>query len=155
MAEDNENWLDHLRREIRSLPPEYAARRQRLLDLRTAFHLEVARAFEVALGDELATLPQGTHEERRDLASWVNRQTRELGLSVASPKSGGPVTVVAGYRDDANSSRFQLVERTPDGHRRSTATPRLAGLKLCQDPTRREAATERFDRSRGPAGRGG
>jgi hypothetical protein len=145
-------WVLALRHDLKSLPVDYTGCRERLQQYRAIFQRELAATLEPRLNVELCARPQHNYDDKRELASWVNREAGELGLSPVCQKTGKPATIAANYRDDGSkSSRFQFIVRT-NGERHVYTVPNLSDLHLCEDPARREGPSERFEKEQRGSG---
>jgi hypothetical protein len=143
-------WVKLLREELSHVSGDYVEVRAALAQARKIFHRELAQAFQPHLNAELFALPQNDYEQMKALASWVNRETRELGLAIRGQKVGGPAIVQASYRDrEETSARFRIVETSEAGVRQYANLPRLQDVQLTVDAPRREGPAERFRRDRG------
>ncbi len=139
--EDQTDWRDRLRRTLRAAPSDYAGRRAALLDASHFVRAEIAAALEPALNAHLRTLPHDAYEEKRALATWVNRELHEIGLTIRCPKTGRPSILVADVRagGDDEKGRFRIEARDENGKTaRTFCSTRLPDLELMEEPPRRE-----------------
>ena len=113
----------------------------RVTELRTAFHRFLAEQLQSRLNAHLKTVPQESYQEKQALASQVNRELRELGLSIRCPRTGLPAILIADVREPSEgSSRFRLEVATAEGGRRRTYTAAtLPDLELMVDNPRCES----------------
>lgn len=134
---------------------DYTKQVEGLRELRTAFHQELAAAFEPAFNAALDQTPQDNLDEKRQLCTDANATLKSLGLAINCPKTGQPAIMVADVqgRDD-DQGRFRLEVRAIRGHSSRTFSSRtLTHFELVGDPVRPEgSARERrmpgSDRSR-------
>lgn len=54
---------------------------------------QIAAILEPQIAKEFSQSPQGTYEDKRALASWLNRECKHFGISVKCPKSGRPAVI--------------------------------------------------------------
>jgi hypothetical protein len=102
---------------FQDLPPDYTARRSVLLEAHRVFREELASALEPALNAHLATMPQHSYEEKKDLAKWINAELRQFGLAIRDPKSGGRSILQGNPGDDPHIGRFRLDHTDNSGKR--------------------------------------
>ncbi len=97
----------------------YAEIRERAKSVRSIIMAEIARALTASLNAEAKQRPQDTLIEKRELASWVNHELRQLGLTLAFPGTGRPaiLTATPGRRDADEGSRFRLESKDDRGRR--------------------------------------
>jgi hypothetical protein len=139
--EERLGWVTLLRQLMTHAPSDYAKAMQEFLALRSTFHEVLVAEFSMRLNHEMANRPQNTLQQKRDLASWVNKEARTLGLCVKGPKAGGATIVTASYRDDEErTARYQLVEQLPDGKRAYTNIGSLKDLRFGVAAVRTEGA---------------
>jgi hypothetical protein len=121
---------------------DYTKQVEGLRELRTAFHQELAAAFEPAFNAALDQTPQDNLEEKRQLCVDANATLKSLGLAINCPKTGQPAIMVADVqgRDD-DQGRFRLEVRASSGHATRTFSSRsLPSFGLVADPLRPEGA---------------
>lgn len=150
MPGSDDEEINEIRKRVRSRleqrPESWAERAKAARELRLTILKEIASSLEPVLNAEASARPQDTLEEKQDLATWLNRELRELGLAVACPPSQLPGIVVAdaGRTAEDGSSRFRIEAHHPDGRRvRSASTAWVPSLELVVDPPRREGGSRR------------
>jgi len=91
----------------------------RALRIRSMVAGEIAAAITDSINAEAAQRPQDSLAEKRELASWVNHELRQLGLALAFPGTGRPaiLTATPGRRDADEGSRFRLEAKDERGRR--------------------------------------
>ena len=121
---------------------DYTAKLAALRTLRTAFHEELAAAFDPVLNQYVRSEPQHTAEDCSDLASLINEHARLLGLSLRCPRSGRPATLVVdreGKGSDPDLPRWRLQITDDRGRRQRHLNSRsLPDLELMPAPPRIE-----------------
>lgn len=145
MTEKNTDDLAELRRLVRKViesgPGGFEAHAERARGVRSAVHAEIASALGPVLNAHLNTLPQDTLVEKREIAAWVNRELRQLGLAIRSPVSDSPGILVANPGrdgDQGEKSRFNIITRDAAGRRYSPSSGWVPELELVEDPPRKE-----------------
>lgn len=112
-----------LRRTLANLPRDYFSAAETVRALRAVFQAEIASAMEPRFNEHIRAQPRHDYDDKRTLAGWINRELRDLGLSVRCPDSGRPATLLADYRaDSGRESRFRIETIDAKGHRRRTFT---------------------------------
>ena len=147
-GEDQTDWRDRLRQKLSSAPTDYAGRRAALSDVSHSVRRQIAEALQPVLNAHVRTLPHETYEEKRMVASWVNRELHELGLTIRCPKTGTPSILVADLRsgDEDSKGRFRIEARDETGRTtRTYCSTRLPDLELMEEPPRRENFARQSD----------
>lgn len=119
--------------------------------LRQVLHEELASEFAHVLNERIKTAQAQceTHDQRRQLAMWVNAELDLLGLSIVHPDTGKPGTLVADCDSVAQreqSSRFRIVDRGSDHRRVSGVMHAVPLLELMPDPPRGAGRHRGFSR---------
>lgn len=91
---------------VAAIPQPYGKKHEALLKLSIATRAAIARVLEPALNEEAKSHPQNTYEEKKQLAKWINAETRRLGLALKAPKTGEPCFIVATTGNNPNVGRF-------------------------------------------------
>lgn len=123
-----------------STSPEYVAASKDLALLDNLVREEIAERLAGPLNAYLHTAPQDTHEQRQEIAAWVNAQLRSRHLAIRDPESGWPAILIANRGGKSgNVSRFWLQTRDQIGKtRRSMGVATLPDLVLMPDTERVE-----------------
>jgi hypothetical protein len=135
---------------LAGLPETYPERYAALQKLRHAFHREIACSLEPVLNSHVAGRPQNSPDERKELATWINQQLRDIGLAVQCPKTKHPASLIVDwqYADDPEITRFRFAFRSDSGRSCHGAARReLPYLQLTEHLPRIESLA-RFYRSR-------
>ena len=122
------------------------------------FHEELAAALAPRLNEHLATVPQQTIEQMRDVATGLNAQLKQLGLAIRSPAGGHASWLVAETKSAAEPGvcRYRFFETNERGRaKRRLACRTLPALTLMPLPARIESFAKRYadragDEDRGP-----
>lgn len=117
------------------------------------FFEECAHRLEPALNARIAQMPQATYEDKKELSKWINHEVRNLGLSVACPKTGRPAYITGHPGNDKRVGRFVFHALNPDGTRTTSLTVvRLPQLRLIGASTEvtRGSWVERTQSGHGP-----
>lgn len=123
-----------IKRHLDGLPTGYEARRKHLIHLTDAVRQEIAAALEGPLNEHIAALPQGTYEEKKDLAKWVNAELRRFGLAIKAPKTGHPCLIVGTTGNRPEIGRFVFDYTDAQGQRQHPASfAELPKLELTLD----------------------
>jgi Ran GTPase-activating protein (RanGAP) involved in mRNA processing and transport len=129
------------------LPDEYEARRRVLCTLTDAVREQVRRAMEPALNQRAAALPQGTYDEKKELAKWVNGELRRFGLAIRC--KGKRCFLMGNPGGQPGIGRFVLEYTDDQGKRHHPLTSvTLPHLELMLDDLERTAFGERVSRMR-------
>lgn len=83
-----------LRRLFDSVPESAEERSQVLAGLRWEFHNLLAKSLEPVIREHVRRCDSTSYVERQQVASWVDRFTRELGVTTADPETGKPGLLV-------------------------------------------------------------
>jgi hypothetical protein len=139
---------------LEAMPQDYPTRYERI----TAMRHDIQRAFASALTEPLnqhvSSLPQTTLEEKREIASSINRDLRLLNLAARCPETGRAAILLAesGYLDRSSKFRFKSIDEA--GHRwRRGISERAPRLELMEAPPREEALARGKRGGDGPARR--
>ncbi len=138
---DQSDWHDKLRQFLRASSSKYADRRAVLLQIRHTIQSDIAEALQPAMNEHLRSAPHETYEEKQALATWVNRELHEIGLTIRCPKTGWPSILVADVRGSGHDAqgRFRIEARDEQGKTmRTYSSTRLPELDLMEEPPRRE-----------------
>lgn len=147
MAENDEkpDWIVYLRHDLAALPADYEASYAEIVKCRHQFFREISQALEGRLNAHLHTLPRETLAEKRNIATMVNRDLRELNLCVRCPHTGSPAILVAdfsGHSDGTSRFRYEMVSET--GRRlKKLASRDVPTLELQEAPQRIENLADR------------
>jgi hypothetical protein len=104
-----------LTRAFEGLPQDYDALSPALSALREAFFTNVAKTLDPAIHKHFQSVHVETFAERKRLAGWVDRVTREHGVTTADPQTGKPGLVIAERPlspDHRNQSHYGMVITT-------------------------------------------
>jgi hypothetical protein len=134
------------------LPVSPDERLAQLQSLRRAFYLVLAKQAEPALNTAAAGRPHETSEERRELAAWVNKTVRDLGLALIYPEAANEAAILlaeASGRGQQREQKFRFQSRSRAGGRiRSSMNWELPELRLMPAPSRVENLSREYaDRS--------
>jgi hypothetical protein len=135
---------------LSDLPKGYAERYKLIEAIRHAFYFELASALETPLNQYLATCPQDSAEERRELAATVNLQLRQVGLSIRSPFTQEPSRLVVDTQnaDHPEITRYRYGSRGPTGRARNHGCLReLPLLELMEAAPRVESFSAAFQKT--------
>lgn len=137
---EQSDWRASLRDSLRSAPSDYEGRRAVLSDVSHAVRGEVAEALQATLNAHLRTMAHETYQEKQAIATWVNRELHELGLTIRCPRTGRPSILVADVRGpDDQQGRFRIEARDENGRTaRTFCSTRLPDIELMEEPPRRE-----------------
>jgi hypothetical protein len=93
------------------------------------------------------SLPAESIQQKRDIASWCNRELHELNLAIRCPRTNKPAILVADTRYDGDiKGRFRLSVRDEGGHLiRSGSWSDVPTLELIQASPRLEPFAKRGD----------
>jgi hypothetical protein len=111
-----EPWRKELlARAFEGLPQDYDDLSPALSALRTAFFTNVATTLDPAIHKHFQSVQAETFAERKRLAGWVDRVTREHGVTTADPETGKPGLVIAEQPlspENRNQSHYSMVIQT-------------------------------------------
>jgi hypothetical protein len=130
-------WALQLSRHLKALPDDLSAAEAGLDEASVAFYSEFVRAIEPRLIAHLRSMPAETHEQRVQLAAWLNGRLRDWGLSLRDPESERPAILLTVPQSARTSHAFRLNIRDADGTRWRALSEGLSGLRLMRDPVRR------------------
>lgn len=144
MAPDNDKgiaeWRSVVRATLKGDARSYEELQKLASTMKQVFQEELASAIGPSLGERVANAPQETLSQRRDLASWCNRELKELGLAIRCPRTSRPAIIISDAREGP-SGRYRLQVRDDNGviYRSWTSdNPRLGRFELMPDSPRRE-----------------
>lgn len=126
-----------------ALPAGYEQRAADLAKLNHEYRQELAAQLTPALNAKIRAMPHGTHEEKKELARWVNEEVERFGLAVKCPNTGLPAKLVGDKGDYTGTGRIQFLTLNAEGKRKPTASPKeLPELELidANPPQEREHA---------------
>lgn len=127
---------------------DYESLHARLMEAREQFHELLAGRLAQAFNKHLASLPQDTLQEKRDLARHANADLRHLGLAVKCPKTGEPAMFYGDPGHIPDKGRFQLGLVSEEAARKRTFTSQtLFQVELMGRPVRREPLAEWAERA--------
>lgn len=110
---------------------DYRAAREAAQRMRLILSQEIAARVEPSFNAEIAAMPQGTYDDKKALSKWINHELRELGLTVACPKTGLSVYLTGNTGNDRQVGRFLFHALQADGQRfASHSTAQLPWLRL-------------------------
>jgi len=125
MSEDSkpyklEPWREELlSRAFDRLPEDFESRSAAVKAIQEGLQGYIPVILHDALNKHLADTKADTFAEKRQVAEWVDRVTRELGVTVCDIKTGNPALIMANRtlspdqkRDSGDGSYFTLVTRT-------------------------------------------
>ena len=138
---DYEELRAALGRALASPAGSYEELAGRALRIRSMVAGEIGAALTDSINAEAAQRPQDSLAEKRDLASWINHELRQLGLTLAFPGTGRPaiLTATPGRRDADEGSRFRLEAKDEHGRRvMSGSLGWVPKLELIESPLRPE-----------------
>lgn len=149
-TESNQARLRTVVREfLAEAPPDYTAIKMRVDVLTTVVREEAAAAIRAPLNHHAANLPQGTYQEKKLLANWLNAEMRGMGLALRCPKSGQPSIIQATIGHNPEAGRFRLDYIDAEGrHHNQTVSVRLPQLDPMPDTTAHTPHRTRGDRKR-------
>ena len=144
--------ISKIKQLIETLPADHYTDAYKAADeLLTLTKQEVAQRLSAPFNAKIRSMPQDTYQQKKDLASWVNTELRNLGLAIRCPKTGNPAILIADVRGDAEeTSRFRLEYTDERGKKvRSWTGYDLSGLtlELRDDIPRKEGPTVRRGRA--------
>lgn len=146
---------DAVRREGLRDGTAYQKVQSALASVRRQVQSAIAETLAPSLNVHLDSQPQDTYSEKRLVATWVNHELHQLGLTIRCPVTGLPAILVADRKGDADEpSRFRLEVRDGSGHKRRTyCSQRLPVLALMEEPPRRENFAARLGGDSGHSSR--
>ena len=97
---------DPFSRLLVQLPSEYPAAHQHLVELNRQYHHAIAAALQPKLNRYLEAQPQDTLADKQRIATSVNSDLRELGLTIRCPTDGSPAILVADIQSGARAEYF-------------------------------------------------
>jgi hypothetical protein len=154
-----EPWRKELlTRAFEGLPQDYDALSPALSALREAFFTNVATTLDPAIHKHFESVRAETVSERKRLAEWMDRVTREHGVTTADPQTGKPGLIIAersGYPEvDGNSyySMFVRAGRHHTGFNRRSIKQDMSDVRLIAAPPNIDEMFEEF-RPEGPGRR--
>jgi hypothetical protein len=128
----------------RTLPADYARRRESLVQLFDACRMEMAGALEPALNARVALMPHETYEDKKTVANYVNAELRRFGLAIRCPRTGLACSLRADPGRRPTIGQFQLDVVNEEGRRiHPYRSVELFPLTLALDDVRRVSYGER------------
>lgn len=125
------------------LPEAFDERHAALKQLRSAFHERLAQVIEPALNQGATERHGETHPQRRRLSAWIDKVTRELGITVYDPRTGSPALLVAESRLRPKPKNWYSLLSAGDGViHRVKQSYELPHLDLKKAPTNIESLFE-------------
>src|SRR5665213_3834754 len=145
-ADGMSEWRERTHLVMEALPDDCVACHARIEELSAAFRWEIAEAMQRRLNAHLKTLPHETFEERKLIASFVNMELRELGLTIRCPKTGKPAILIADVKDaEHDKGRFRLQVCDEKGKNKRTVTCYgMIELELMPDAPRKEGMARKW-----------
>lgn len=115
---------------------EFATIRGRTAAMSKAMREEFAEVAERPFNAAVQSRPHATLVEKQELATWINRELGEMGLTLRCPRSGLPsiLQAVPGHIEGAGRFRFNSVDETGRHFNHFTSTT-LPDFQLMPDPT--------------------
>jgi hypothetical protein len=115
----------------RKVSGDYAAVAAWQKELHSAIQALLIERFEPAFNAQLASMPQATREEKKELCRWANAELRSLGLAIRCPKTGHAAILHTdlGYRPEAGCFQLELTGQE-HGRRRTRTFVSLIPLEL-------------------------
>jgi hypothetical protein len=135
-----------------NLPSETEPQRDALAVIRQAFYHELSKQFQPVVNRFAASQPQHTQEERSVLAVLLNQMTREMGLSLACPRTERPAVLVSEVKRERGTStlRYRFYSNNDAGRRTASCTCyELPELTLCQAALRVEGLSRAYKKNKG------
>jgi hypothetical protein len=132
-AERLKRIIDELGSERNDAYPALAAMGR---DARDLLHELIASSIEAPLNKHLASLPQDSLPEKKELAKWLNSELRTLGLALKCPRTGKPSYLRAGDHYIAATGRFAICLTSDRQRRRTLSSNTLFPIKLMPFPDR-------------------
>ena len=128
----------------------YQAKAADLSGITHNYMAKLAKELEPALNAHVQSMPQETHEDKKEVASWVTKELRRFDLAIKCPKTGHPAILFTIPDYQPGVGRFVVEHKTPEGKRVRAFTPiRVSQLELMEAPTRREGLMEQRERTKG------
>ncbi|MBX3316409.1 MAG: hypothetical protein KF902_06040 [Phycisphaeraceae bacterium] len=139
----------HIRAALSSPGRDYAITASMCHAIQAGVKQEFAAALAEPLNAELARMPTGTYEQKKDMAAFVNAQARPFGLAVKCPRSGSPGILQANTGNNPAVGRFRIEVLDELGHRRHhTSAVELPTIELTVDTGARVPHRHRGERGR-------
>ena len=134
---------------FQDLPQDFESRYAQLQALHQAFHEQLAAQLEPSLNEHIRRQPAGGFQAKRKIATWVDKTTRDVGVTVTDPDTGNPALLVAEYkktREPNSGSCFGLLAPGRYGIGRIDGEELLEQLflKLSPAPTELESLFRKF-----------
>lgn len=129
------------------LPTDFHERYEAIETIRHAFHRELASALQDSLNTHLASLPQDSPDERKELTAWLNLHLRQVGLAVRCPVTGLPARLQVDNQDanHPETTRFRFSTYVPGrGSLNRCACKVLPELELVEATPRVESLSRAF-----------
>jgi hypothetical protein len=131
---------------FRRLPDDFQQASAAVRALRHQFHEEMAAALAPRLNAYLKTLPHETLADKQAVATWVNNELHQLGLTIRCPKTGNAAILFADFKNPEHEdiSRYRIESKDARGKKIRSTSRELPELELMEDPPRREALSRKF-----------
>jgi hypothetical protein len=127
---------------------DYDVRASELSGITHNYMQQLASNVATALNAEIGERPQGTYEEKKALAVWVNAELRRLDLAIKCPKTGLPSTLRAKPGHRPAIGQFAIEAKEPGGKRsQNLVSPDLPILELMEATRQLEPLAEWHKRS--------
>jgi len=121
-----------------NLPGDFSGRYEALKALHVAFHKKVAGALEPVLNEHIRQQPptENSHA-RRSLSAWVDRITRDVGVTLADPNTGKPALLIVEHErtfQPNSPTQFTLLRPSRGGIARIDVEKSLTDMHLALIP---------------------
>lgn len=150
--DDRSEWRALFERTAESLPRDPEGFLSSVARAEESARAELAAVLTPILNQVLASMPQETIDDKRHVASFVNRVAKQTGLAVAFPKGplAGRPGILTAHRNASESYCYFVAEIVEDGRKRRASLNDPVEVSLVAAPPRRESgsAAERERRER-------
>lgn len=158
-SKENPAWAELINTLLATVPKDapYEEQARDLEGLNRVFRREMAKRLEPALNAYIQAIPQGSYDEKREVARWGNEELKQrFNLTIKGPADLPALLVAAqGNPPDEEIGRFFLETKSAEGKRSRTLLPTpLPPFELMEAAPRREGIREWRERS-GQRPRGG